>query len=210
MSLSWLLFLRVMQICFVVNQAEKATLHFYFWPEWKQLIFSWFREFWCALSVLAPWEYYSLSWMPPMLVNTSVRAGRFFFSFPASLYLFAAVGQLLCQFPWSSWHFPEKEGSCKRWMLFFCTPSPIELPCSALFCFACAILYTCTFLYEELPLCSSSDNSLCASAEVPCWKHGKPWLGVAIPHGIHNACSSVVSVLLCCAWCHQPESAWST
>lgn len=69
--------------------------------------------------------------MPPVPVNTSIRAGRGFYSFPtASLYLFAAVGQLLCQFPWGSWRLPEGEGSCKRCMLCFCTCcNPIVLMC---------------------------------------------------------------------------------
>lgn len=52
---SWLLFHRLMQIWFIVNQAEKTALHFYFFrPECQQHIFGWFQECWCAL--LSPFQ----------------------------------------------------------------------------------------------------------------------------------------------------------
>lgn len=138
--------------------------------------------------------------MPPMLVNTSGQEDASTHSLLHSTCL-QLWGSYCASFLEALDVFQkEKDHACYAFALAATQPNRTTL-LSTFSCFACVILYMNTCLYEELPLCSSSDNFLSASAELPWWKHGKLLWEVAIPHSLCSACSSVVSVFLRCAWC---------
>lgn len=78
-------------------------------------------------------------------------------------------------------------------LLHMLQPNSTELTCLQflLFCMCNFVRHAC--LYEELTLCSPSDNFLSAAAELPCWKHGKPLWEVAIVY--------VMLAFLLCQFC---------
>lgn len=143
--------------------------------------------------------------MPPMLINTPIRAGRCFYSFPASFYLFAAVGQLLCQSPWS----PRKRRITQKMhamLLHVLQPNPIELPCSVPFLVLHEWFCRCTLIFMGSCLCAPLQITFSVLLLSSLAENTESLWEVAISRGVHSACFSLVSVLLCCSWCHQPVS----